>query len=230
MNRPGRADLALLGLSCVVIIALICLGNWQMRRLDWKRTLIANVETRAYGPAVAAPEGDAFDPQIHEYQRVETAGHYRHDLSVAVKAVTELGLGFWVMTPLEGEGAPVWINRGFVPWEQDAPADWGRPLAPAPVTGILRLSEPGGTLLERNDPQSGRWVSRDIQALSEAAGLAPARPYFIDAEASPQGADWPRAGMTILSFRNSHLSYALTWYAMALLLAGALIFIVRNRR
>ena len=48
-------------------------------------------------------------------------------------------------------------------------------------------------------------------------------PYFIDAEAQT-GADaagWPRAGMTVVSFRNNHLSYALTWFALAALTAFA---------
>lgn len=36
--------------------------------------------------------------------------------------------------------------------------------------------------------------------------------------------------MTIVTFRNNHLSYALTWYAMALLLAGALFHVLRSRR
>lgn len=38
-------------------------------------------------------------------------------------------------------------------------------------------------------------------------------------------------GLTVIAFPNSHLVYALTWYGMALMLAGAVIYIIlRGRR
>ena len=46
-------------------------------------------------------------------------------------------------------------------------------------------------------------------------------PYFIDADANPPGTDpnAPIGGLTVITFRNSHLVYALTWLALALLSA-----------
>ena len=37
-------------------------------------------------------------------------------------------------------------------------------------------------------------------------------------------------GLTVIAFPNSHLVYALTRYGMALMLAGAVIYILRGRR
>ena len=81
------------------------------------------------------------------------------------------------------------------------------------------MSEPEGTLLEKNDPETGRWYARDVVALSTDAGLSDIAPYFLDQNSD--SSEWPRAGLTHVAFRNPHLSYALTWYSMALLLAGA---------
>ena len=53
--------------------------------------------------------------------------------------------------------------------------------------------------------------------------------YFIDADHMEAEDAWPRGGLTQVKFRNSHLSYALTWYAMAALFLGAMIYVIRDR-
>ena len=40
----------------------------------------------------------------------------------------------------------------------------------------------------------------------------------------------PVGGLTVISFHNNHLVYALTWYAMALMAAGACFLVVREGR
>lgn len=223
-RRPRWLDIVLLALAGLVFATLIGLGNWQVRRLAWKTDLIAAVETRAHGEAVAppAPPVTAAD---HAYLRVAVAGRFLHDRSLRVKAVTELGPGFWLMTPLRGDAGTVWINRGFLP---DG-ADPSRPDGPLRVEGLLRVTEPGGTLLEKNDPGTGRWVSRDIAAMNAAAGVDAAPGWFLDADQAGPPEGWPRGGMTVIDFRNSHLSYALTWYAMAALLVAGMAWAIRDR-
>jgi len=154
-----------------------------------------------------------------------------------------LGRGWWVMTPLRADdGGIVLINRGFVPQAQtDGP--WRtQPQARTSVTGLLRLSEPGGAFLRENDPAAGRWFSRDVAAIAASQGLEHVVPYFIDAEASsPLPPAWqlepprrlpddllPVGGLTVLSFANNHLVYALTWYGLALMVAGAMVYVGRT--
>ncbi len=221
-RRPVWVDVTILLLAGVMFVSMIALGNWQMRRLAWKLDLIESVQTRAYGDPVPAPPDAA-----PEYLRVVATGTFAHDQSLRIKAVTEIGPGYWIMTPLLTDGMAIWINRGFVPntVEQDA---WARPQGPQRVTGLVRLDQPGGTLLERNQPDTGRWVSADLSEMSHTAGLQHAQTaYFIDAEAT--GADWPRGGLTRLTFRNTHLAYALTWYAMAALFFVAMGYVIRGR-
>jgi len=152
-----------------------------------------------------------------------------------VQAVTERGAGFWVMAPLQTTGGSVvWVNRGFVPsasqWQ--ATREAARCTGPATVTGLLRRSEPGGGFLRRNDPAAGRWFSRDVQALSAAAGQSPAKvaPYFVDAGADTPCAipDGPVCGLTVLRFSNNHLVYALTWFALAAMTVAATVFVLRD--
>ena len=122
------------------------------------------------------------------------------------------------------------VNRGFVPPERRALADHGgsEPAGPVAVTGLLRMTEPGGGFLRRNDPANGRWFSRDVAAIAQAHGLDRVAPFFIDAEASPGPEVAPRGGLTVIQFPNTHAVYAFTWYTLALMVAGAAWWLLRT--
>lgn len=240
MIKPAaaRAPRSLPVLTLVTLLALAGiaglagLGLWQVQRLSWKRALIAQVETRIAAAPIPAP-GPAQWPvtDADEYTRVTLTGRFRHDGEALVQAVTERGGGFWVVTPLAtDEGFNVLVNRGFVsPERRDrgsrAPA---LPEGPVTVTGLLRLSEPGGGFLRANAPAEDRWHSRDVAAIAQARGVTPVAPYFVDADATPHPGGFPIGGLTVLRFPNNHLVYALTWFTLALMLAGGLAFVLRD--
>ncbi len=127
------------------------------------------------------------------------------------------------------------VNRGFV---RKAPAQaatreraCGPGAAGASITGLLRMSEPGGGFLRHNDAAANRWYSRDVAAIAAARGLPPVAPYFLDQDAEPGAValDAPVGGLTVISFNNNHLVYALTWFAMGVMAAGACIVVVREQ-
>lgn len=216
MNR-GRAITT--GLLLFVIAALIGLGVWQLERRTWKLALIAHTEAMLAQPPVPAPGPDRWSTigKDDVYRPVIVRGHYRTGADTLVQAVTELGGGFWVMTPFDTDrGFTLLVNRGFVP------ADRRTGIAPSPamqsIPGLLRLSEPGGAFLRKNDPAADHWYSRDIAAIAARRELGRVAPYFIDASEPKSG--WPRGGLTVVRFRNSHMVYALTWFGLALLVAG----------
>jgi surfeit locus 1 family protein len=62
-----------------------------------------------------------------------------------------------------------------------------------------------------------------VAAIAAARGVN-AAPFFVDAAAGqnpPGSPDQPVGGLTVVKFPNSHLVYAITWYALALMVAGA---------
>ncbi|HEY4318930.1 MAG TPA: SURF1 family protein [Herbaspirillum sp.] len=232
-------------MACLVFAGFLALAWWQVERRAWKLDLIARVEQRVHAapaPAPGPPSWPRLDAASDEYRRVEAKGSFLYDQQTLVQASTDLGGGFWVMTPLRmAGGGIVLVNRGFVaPQAADAirMAAHGAkpdaaPSAPAAVTGLLRMSQPGGGFLRRNDAAAGRWYSRDVQAIAAARGLHGVAPYFIDADAVPAGVDAGRApigGLTVIAFPNNHLVYAVTWLALALMTAGAAWRALRGRR
>lgn len=226
--RRSRLAVILIGaLGLALIAGFVRLGNWQVERRAWKLALIERVEARVRAAPVPAP-GQAAWPEITaanaEYLRVRVTGRFRHDRETRVQAATRLGPGTWSVTPLRTDhGFTLLVNRGFVAAGRQA----ARPDGSVTVTGLLRLSEPGGGFPRRNDPGANRWYSRDVAAIARARGLGPVAPYFIDADAAPGSGGYPRGGLTQVRFRNHHLTYALTWYTLAALVAGALVMVAR---
>ena len=214
MTLPRR-HLFVLALSALVFLVLMGLGIWQVQRLIWKRQLIADVDQRVAAQPVAAPgpaDWAALTKQDDEYRQITVSGEYRGQ-DTLVQAVTALGPGFWVMTPLAtDDGWTLLINRGFV--AADARDDRPVPQGRITVTGLLRPTQPDGAFLRANDPGADRWYSRDTAAIATARGVGKVAPYFIDADRSGGDAQ-PVGGLTVIAFPNNHLSYALTWFAMA---------------
>ena len=222
--------LAVLGLALGVAL-FAGLGVWQVQRLAWKTQLIATVQARVKADPKPAPEPAQW-PKVtdlkDEYTRVSVTGHYAFGAEVLVQAATDLGPGFWVLTPLSTDaGWTVLVNRGFVGLDQRDPNFRAHPEGPQTVTGLLRLSQPGGAFLHANNPAAHRWYSRDTAAIAAAQNLGPVAPYFIDAD---QADPLPVGGLTVVTFRNAHLSYALTWFALALGLAIAGSLALRRAR
>ena len=227
--------------TALVFVGLLALGTWQIERRAWKLELMAQVAQRVQAPAVAAPPPAQW-PQIQAasdaYRHIRVTGTFLYQHTSLVQASTELGSGFWVLTPLQvADGSVVLVNRGFVPTEARASVTPGP--ATATVTGLLRTTEPGGAFLRPNDPAGKRWYSRDVQAIAAAHGLAQVAPYFVDADAlqaesgaapAEGSAGVPLGGLTVVRFQNNHLVYAITWYLLALMVACAAGYVVREER
>ncbi|AMK23788.1 MULTISPECIES: SURF1 family protein [unclassified Sphingobium] len=229
-GRSRRSPAFLIGLTLIALLffaGFCALGAWQVQRLSWKRDLIARVDARIHARPIPAPRAAA---RADEYRRVRISGHFLHGKTALVQAVTVRGPGFWVLTPLvTDQGFTLIVNRGFVP--PDRRRDYARPQGEVHVAGLLRLSEPGGGFLRSNDPATDRWYSRDVAAIAAARGIdGPTADYFIDADAASGPDSLPVGGLTVIKFPNSHLQYAITWFVLAAMVAGAYMFVMRQER
>jgi surfeit locus 1 family protein len=230
----GSAPFLLLTLGLLGVVLLTSLGVWQIERRAWKLALIERVEGRIHAAPVAMPappSWPAISAANDEYRHITVSGTFLQSDETLVQAVTSEGPGYWVLTPLRAaNGTMVLVNRGFVPPDRRDPATRrdGAPAGPVRVTGLLRLSEPKGGFLRANDPAAGRWYSRDVAAIAAARGLPQVAPFFIDADATANPGGYPVGGLTIVRFPNNHLIYALTWFALAFMLAAALLRVARG--
>ncbi|MEP6588994.1 MAG: SURF1 family protein [Polaromonas sp.] len=242
--RSTAACVALAGMAAVLLAGFLALGIWQVERRAWKLALIERVEQRVHAapaPLALPSPPDAWPPvsaASDEYRHLQVSGRFLHEHETLVQAVTRLGSGFWVMTPLQlPDGRTLLVNRGFVPPEarDRSTRSATENAAAVTLTGLLRLSEPEGGFLRKNDPAASRWYSRDVQAIARARALERVAPFFLDVDAPAQGRGdaataWPVGGLTVTSFSNSHLVYALTWFGLALMVLGASVLVLREER
>lgn len=232
--RPLGTLVVLGMLAALGIAGLLALGIWQLERRVWKLDLIDRVEARTTAPVTPAP-GPAVWASItreaDEYRHVRVSGVLQHDREVQTQAVTDLGAGFWVMTPLRmNDGATVLVNRGFVPIDRRLPETRaaGQTKGRVTIDGLLRMSEPDGGFLRSNDPTAERWYSRDVSAIAAARALGDVAPYFVDADRASIDGGLPVDGLTVVSFNNNHMVYALTWFTLAAMLLAATIHVGRH--
>ena len=224
----------LIAVAALATAGFTALGVWQIERRAWKLALIERVEQRVHAAPVAAPgprQWSGLSRENAEYRRLTVTGRFLEDRQTRVRAVTELGEGFWLMAPMQtDDGFVALVNRGFVPqsWRETNPSG-----SVVRVVGLLRISEPKGAFLRSNAPAENRWYSRDVEALSHAQHLTGTAPYFVDAEAhnaaGPDSSRPPVAGLTVVHFRNSHLQYAITWFILALMALALGVRVARTR-
>jgi len=233
MSSPVTGKVLLAGLLCTLGVAFLCaLGVWQVKRLAWKEGLIAMVDARVEQPAVPLPpeaEWPGLNRDDDEYRRVTLSGRFDHDHEVAVftsledDRFTVSGPGYWVLTPLVlNTGAIVIVNRGFVPQEKRKPETRpdGQIDGEVAITGLIRMPEPGNLFTPAPDLERGDWYVRDPALIAGAFGLTRVAPFVVDADGTENPGGLPLGGTTRIAFRNPHLGYAITWFGLALALAG----------
>ncbi|MDP9107565.1 MAG: SURF1 family protein [Pseudomonadota bacterium] len=237
--RPTRRRVVPLLFAACAFAVFCALGVWQVQRLFWKHALIAQVTQRVAATAVPAPDLPQWRrmaPDTQAYRHLTVAGRLLAEAIIPVQAVTQYGSGYWIISPLlRDDGSAVLVNRGFIAaplgalphFSAATPAATSDP-SPVTITGLVRLSEPKGAFLRNNDAQNGRWYARDVAAMAAALGVTDVAPYFIDADAASsarlppidKAGTLPIGGLTVIAFADNHLVYALTWFALAAMVAG----------
>ncbi|SNY92041.1 surfeit locus 1 family protein [Cohaesibacter sp. ES.047] len=216
--------------ALVLLCALIALGTWQLRRLEWKEQLIADVNARieaAPVPAMGPDQWADLSQEESEYLPVTATGTYNHDREVHVwfplnnpRGGDYGGSGYFILTPLTtAEGWTVIVNRGFVPETMKQTETRPQTLVAGEqtVTGLVRFDEPEHWNSPRPDREKNVWIGRQVDKMAGFMLLDQDRtaPYWIDL-LSGQGVNGlPQGGETRITFRNAHLSYALTWFGLA---------------
>ena len=209
---------------------LIGLGVWQMHRLHWKEGLIAHINAQMQAPAVDLPV-TIDDPKTWEYRRVKATGHYQNDKELYLYATGPDGdAGYLVMTPLvRAEGAPVLVNRGWVPQNLKDPStrQQGQRGGEVTIEGVGRISGGAGPFTPANEPEKNQWFQRDLDQMSKAVSETLA-PVMIDRDKTPLPGGWPLGGRTRIDIPNNHLEYAITWFSLAYVLL--VVFAIYARR
>jgi surfeit locus 1 family protein len=152
---------------------------------------------------------------------VMLTGVFDHAHEAYVFATAGSAAVYHVLTPLRtDDGRVLMVDRGAVPKEKLDPASRaaGNVRGPTHVTGVWRNPDAPGAFTPPPDKARRIWYARDLAGIAAADNLTLAAPVVIEADATPNPGGWPRGGQTVVSFRNQHLGYAVTWFGLALAL------------
>ncbi len=235
------SNIIVLVFMVVAIVILCSLGSWQVKRLYWKEALIAKVEQRT---SLAPMEiGNFFDRQMVEdnwpYSPITAQGVYDHSKEAYFFTTSKTGQSGWnVHTPmLLNNGKYLIVNRGFVPYNMREPEKRleGQVTGEQSITGFVRVPEKvkPNDFFPDNIPAKRELYWRDYDLFVDLMGKEEGRDFvafFVDVNDAPIPGGWPKGGTTIISFPNSHLQYAVTWYGLALALLGVGGFFLYSRR
>ena len=227
-------------LVLALLVTMINLGLWQLRRLDQRLERNDLIEQRSAEPSLPVEElaaslgiavgsdgvaGSAPVAQA-EYRPTSAVGRYLASEEVVVRNRSLAGSpGVWVLTPLLLEdGSVLIVNRG---WVRQTSADASlRPPAPAAdgqveVSGIVRLGETRRGLGVA-DPSEGRLESLarvDVRRYAEQLDLD-VYPFYLQLESQePSPDEFPVFLQRPSLDSGPHLSYALQWFVFSTIAA-----------
>lgn len=219
---------------------LVGLGVWQLHRLAWKQDLLAKVAALRTAPArpLGAILALAAQGRDVEYRRVsaECLPLGRRAPDAFRYALRDARIGWRLISLCGLNGRPydgVVLDRGLVTRFTGAmaPTAGGYP-APGAVAGVLRAV--GGRPLlgpAETTSESGARVFRvlDATALESVAadnGVRHPAPYILAVEREDPALSGVVPAALPQDIPNNHFVYALTWFALAGILAwfyGALL-------
>lgn len=238
-KRGGVLEATVLALACLAI--LIGLGIWQLDRKVWKENLIATVTSRiAKAPSDLPPR--AGWPQLAqdstEFSRVTFPAEFLPGQEALIYTAGSpfrpdvKGPGYWVFAPAQlSGGSIVLVNRGFIPLDKKdlATRAEGNVAGSVDIVGMMRWPETRGIFTPADDPKANTWYLRDLQAIAAEKKWATVAPFYIDQEAPVPPGGLPLPAKTVVALSDNHLQYALTWFGLALGLAGVYVVWVAGR-
>jgi surfeit locus 1 family protein len=205
-------------LVVLLIVAMVDLGFWQLRRLDERREHNALVEGREDQPVVPVDDlvqpGDGGDAVgAARFRTVTATGTYDADATIEVRNRTQDGVaGVWMLTPLVlDSGDRVGIVRGFVPLGAN-----GDPHPTAPPDGQVTVT---GAVA---DPTKFDGTApRDVDDITDQTDVLPAvvlldRSDPGEPEALTDSTDDPSTAIAKVPppelGEGPHFSYAVQWF------------------
>jgi surfeit locus 1 family protein len=213
----------LLGLAGVAV--LVALGLWQVERLRWKTAVIAEIEQRIAADPAPLPADP--DPEADRYRPVVVEGAFGDGEIHVLTSRKDIGAGYRLIAPFRTDaGRTILVDRGFVPQDRkEAP----RPAPPAPqqVAGNLHWPEETDLFTPENDRLRNIWFARDVAVMAAALGTEP----VLLVARTPTGEEVVPLPVGTVGIPDNHLSYAITWFALAAVWAGmTLLWLWRIRQ
>lgn len=202
------------------IAVLLTLGIWQVQRMNWKNTILAEIEQRITAEPIPLPAKP--NPEFDNRLSVRVKALVGFDEAHVLYSTKRDGPGFLVITPAltQPDGRRVLIDMGYIPEAQKNTVR-----TPQTVTIVGNVLWPNETDGFTPDPDLKKniWFARDA---SKMAHHFETESFLIVArtiEKGNYGTDPQPIGLNI---PNDHFEYAITWFSLALVWFGMTLYLL----
>lgn len=218
-------------LTILLVIIMVSLGFWQLRRHDERVTFNDAVRARSLTAPLSPTALLALDADVAnlEWFTLQASGQYLPDEDLLVVNVSQDGqAGLDPVSALQlDDGRILLVNRGFIPLTVAVPA---APSGRVTVVGRVRTTDTRQRG-ELNDARDGelREIQRIDLARLQAQLPGQLLPVFIDLLVSdpPEAEVLSRIAAPELTL-GPHLAYTVQWMVFSLCALAAWGFIVRR--
>ena len=208
----------------IVFPILILLGSWQVYRLIWKENLIEYYQNQSSSKLLDLSKNISNNENL-EFRKVKFRGTFLNAKEIYISGKTYEGnIGFHVVTPFRMQNNKiVFINRGWVSEGYRNPEKRKFSLLKneTEINGIIRFPQKKGYFVPENDPNKGFWFTinpNEITKFLKFKKIDTISEYYVDALRDEGKIKIPIGANGKPNLRNQHLSYAITWYSLALVL------------
>ncbi len=207
-------------MGVVGVAVLLALGTWQLRRLEWKNGIVAEINFRIGAAPVGLPAAPS--PEADPYLPVTVTGALGGEEARVLTSQAGEGPGYRVVSVLTTGDRRVLVDLGFVP---EAEADAPRAAGSVAVAGNLHWPDETDSFTPAPDLGRNIWFARDVPRMAEALGTEPV--LVVARSVEPPLGTTP-VPVDASSIRNDHWEYAVTWFSLAAVWAGMSALLVRR--
>lgn len=210
-------------IGCAILMSL---GAWQVKRLSWKEAMLSQIDARIAAAPVVLPLTS--DPITDRFMPVQAQGTFGEDRIRILVSQKRIGAGYRIISPFTTGGRTIMVDRGVLPIADKLPESLAGEVT---LTGNLHWPEEIDSYTPEPDEARGIWFARDVERMAIKLGAEPV--LLVLREATPPTRQITPLPVSRTGIPNDHLSYAITWFLLAIIWFGMTAFLlwrIRQRK
>tara|TARA_B100001027_G_scaffold209446_1_gene175597 strand:+ start:328 stop:984 length:657 start_codon:yes stop_codon:yes gene_type:complete len=190
------------------ILVFLSLGVWQMIRLDWKLTLIKQINQSINS------EPSEFDgTNLTNFKNIKFIGKIDYSNQIYLYSLNEKGApGFDLINPIMINNKLFLVNRGWIPKNQKGKK---YQMESKKFTALLKEKTNFNYFKPDNDLKNNYWFTLKDEDLNKFTGKTFSN-YIIYLNNRVDKQTIPIQKNITANISNNHLKYALTWFSLAI--------------
>ncbi len=204
---------------------LISLGAWQLRRLEWKESILSDIDARIHAQSIALPDHPTeFDSQ---YLPVTVTGELDPKYLRVLVSRKLHGAGYRLIHPMTFRNRRIMVDRGFISVNDPVP---DVPTGKVTIVGNLLWPDDTNNSTPEPDKEKNIWFSRDVELMRFDLATDPV--LMVAREKSFDDPGVTALPVDTVNIPNDHRNYAITWFSLAVVWLGMtalLLWRIRRR-